>query len=880
MKTKVILLLAILMTTMVSIVPLTVLVQADGIPTGPYVDQLTFYATTDESKALGDLSAGLSDMYLWRIPSALLEKARADSNLKLVQSQGGYICILLNPAPVASSFNPFSVKAIRQAVNYLIDRDYIINVLHLGDAAPKILYFGRYDADYQYMADLAEALNSKYLYNFEKAKQLITAEMTKAGAVKDTNGIWTKGGKQVTLNPLIRSDDPVRKTVGDLLATDLEDIGFVVNRIYGDLNKAYDLVYGSDPIVGSWSFYTEGYRSSALGKYDINGMPQMYCPYYANMPGYQEPGWWQYTNATLDTWGNKYASGDFADLEERAELMRKTVTMGFEESVRLFLVDQLYTYAYNSRLPNIAYELAVGTQSPFSFFTLRDPTATGTGGTGGSMKIAQKQMYQGAYSPITSSSDVYSSNIMDLILDPGLWPDPHTGKYIPIRANYVVETAGPTGKLDVPATVETYDYINHQWTTVGSGVNATTKITYTYKLSNFHHGQPMTVADSRYALYMVLEWATKSGADDVRYDAAYAGVHATEVDTFVGVNFIGNDKVEVYTNYWFPDDSQIAGFYTSAPNFYLFPSMPWEALYTAERVVQAKNSGFSRAAANAIGKQQMDFIAPNTVALLKTSLSEIIAGNYVQDAFAGLPYFDTANRTARYTALNNWVTAHDHFLVGNGPFYLDKTDRLANQDILKAFRDPTYPYKAGDWNYLIPTNTPEISTEAPSTVVIGKAVVFNVKVNIGGFPSSAADVVYLILDSSANVILNGKATPSSVTGTFQVVLSPTDTAKFQAGGYSLKIIAYAQSIIVPRFDSKVFTALPPFEEIIGSDIATVRADLASVSSRVTGLQTTTTDIQTKVKSLEANISTLTTLLYVAMALVVIAIVAPIILRKK
>ena len=153
-------------------------------------------------------------------------------------------------------------------------------------------------------------------------------------------------------------------------------------------------------------------------------------------------------------------------------------------------------------------------------------------------------------------------------------------------------------------------------------------------------------------------------------------------------------------------------------------------------------------------------------------------------------------------------TITHHFFVSNGPFYFDKTDRVANQDIVKAFRDPTYPFKPGDWNYLVPVSAPDIVTEAPSSVVIGKDIVINVKVSVGGVPSSAADVVYLVLDSAANVVLNGRVLPTNITGTFQVTLNSTQTAKFNAGSYSLKVIAYSWSVITPRFDSRVFTLTP------------------------------------------------------------------------
>lgn len=847
--------------------------KAQAAVTGPFVDQLTFFATTDESKALGDISAGITDVYLWRVPIALRDKAKGDPNVKLVTGFGGYLSLVFNPAPTTASFNPFSLKDFRQAMNYLIDRDYIINVIHKGDASPKIFCYGRYDSDYAYVADLAEALLAKYIYNFDRANQTVTAALTAAGATKGADGKWSKDGKAITINGFIRVDDPIRRTIGDLLAADLEKLGITVNRVYGDLTKAYDVVYGSDPMEGGWHFYTEGWRAGSLSRFDTVALSQMYCPYYGYMPGWQEPTFWNYANATLDDLGQRFSGGNFTSLDDRASIMREALQIASEESVRIFIADQIEPYPYNSRLPAFAYELAVGPATPFSFYTIRDPSATGPGGTGGSLKIAQKLMYQAAYNPIRGFTDVYSVNIANIISDPGVWPNPHTGTYMPIRSAFTVDTAGPTGKLDVPADAETWDYVNHKWTTVGSGKTATSEVTYTYKLSNWHDGVPMTQADARYALYMSLEWSTQGaeGANDTRYDSEYAGVQTTWVDNFVGAKFIGNDEVEVYVNYWFPDDGQVAAFAS------IFPSYPWEVLYTAERVVMAKQAAWSKSVSKAMGIPWLDFVAPDAgLPQMKNSLDYIQANNLLPDAGknangAPLPPFDDANRTLRYSALQDWVAVHNHFLVSNGPFYFDKTDRVAGQDTLKAFRDPTYPFKPGDWNYLVPVGTPEITTEAPSTVEIGKDVVINIKSAVGGVPSSGADILYLILDSAANVVLSGRATATSVAGTFQVVLNSTQTAELSPGGYSLKIIGYSWSVITPRFDSKVFTALPPFEEIIGADIATLRTDLASVSDHVTALGSTTDDIQTTVTGLEGTVATLTTVLYVAIVLLAVII---------
>lgn len=135
----------------------------------------------------------------------------------------------------------------------------------------------------------------------------------------------------------------------------------------------------------------------------------------------------------------------------------------------------------------------------------------------------------------------------------------------------------------------------------------------------------------------------------------------------------------------------------------------------------------------------------------------------------------------------------------------------------------------------------------------------------------------MILDSAANVVLSGRGTPTSIIGTFQILLNSTQTAKFSPGGYALRVIAYSWSVLTPRFNSRVFTALPPSEEIIGALIAELTTNVASVRDTVTGLGTTTDDIQARVTGLEGTVATLTTVLYIATALIVISIIVSVLM---
>jgi hypothetical protein len=161
--------------------------------------------------------------------------------------------------------------------------------------------------------------------------------------------------------------------------------------------------------------------------------------------------------------------------------------------------------------------------------------------------------------------------------------------------------------------------------------------------------------------------------------------------------------------------------------------------------------------------------------------------------------------------------------------------------------------------------------------VIGKDAVISIKVTISGVPSSAATIIYNVFDSAANVVLSGSASPTSIIGTFEILLNSTQTSKFNAGGYSLSIIAYSDTVITPQFDSRVFTALPPFEEIIGATLAELRADVSGVSDDVVSLSATTDDISTRVSGLEGTIGVLQNILIVAVVLIAVTVAISVLL---
>ena len=114
---------------------------------GTFVDEIRFIQYLDENTALEEVRNGNLDMYYYRISSDRLEDSDSKQGLNVYESTGGYYSILLNPTD-EGRFNPFSIQEIRYSINYLVDRDLIVNELLGGFGTSMYANYGSFSAEY------------------------------------------------------------------------------------------------------------------------------------------------------------------------------------------------------------------------------------------------------------------------------------------------------------------------------------------------------------------------------------------------------------------------------------------------------------------------------------------------------------------------------------------------------------------------------------------------------------------------------------------------------------------------------------------------------------------------------------------------------------
>jgi len=769
---------------------------------GTFVDQVKFIQYLDENTALEEVRNGNLDIYFFRVSSDRIESSEAREGIQVFESTGGSYSMLVNPS-VSESFNPFSITELRFALNYLIDRNLIVNELIGGYGNTMISNYGIFSADYLSIIEELESFHFKY--NPALADEIISHELEEAGAEK-IDGYWHYNGEQIEITFFIRSDDPVRKSIGGILSSELEKIGFKVNKDFGDLNKAFVVVYGSNPADQKWHLYTEGWGSSGFAKYDSVGLAQMYSPWFSNMPGNNDPTYWNYKNDYIDSITKKIYVSDFKSAEERSSLIKQATKEGVSESVRIFLASKTDQYVANDGIDGIINALGAGVPTRFTTMNAKSED--------NSLVVGVKQIYQGAWNPVSGFSDVYSNQIWLNLYDPGVFSHPFTGKTIPIRTDWQVENFGSDEKVIVPEDAILWNIDTQSWENVGVGSKATSKITFDLTLGNWHHEEAMDMNDILHSMYFLQEWGSEPQESDNTYDSEYSPQAVQNAKTLVGIKQIDDDTVEVYVDYWHFDEAEIAAW--AAP----WSSMPWEIVAASEDAVLDGKVSFSRSGSVSKSVNWLSLIVPNDANMIKEQLVEFKEIKYIPSSLQNSEH-DWQYFEQRYDAAIEWIDENGHAVISNGPFYLDNYSPESRTITINSFDSTGYPFDAGKWEEFEQIKFPKITNvEIPNVVDLKKEL--SVRVHT----TDSSTIHYFVSNSKGETVTSGVKSVSN--GLSEIGLTDEETLQLGVGANTLKVFASSEEALRPDIYETSFlvvegqTELPtvPISEVESSSEGT------------------------------------------------------------
>ena len=763
---------------------------------GSFVETVRFIRYTDQNRALEEIKQGKIEIYYFAIPLEVVSEMMSNPSVQIYDRTAGSFGLLFNPAPSNDrdkSLNPFQIKEVRYAMNFLVNREFVVDEILKGYGSILIDPFGQYSPEYLNVIDTVESLGIGY--NPKLAEEMITDALSSRGAVKDkTTGKWLFADNPISIKILIRSDDPRRRSLGDLISSELGRIGFTVTKQYGDLNKANTIISGSNPQDFQWHVYTEAYAgTSAFVKYNSGITSQMYAPYAGNMPGGQNPAFWNYQNSSLDDVTQKISFFNFTSEAERSELVRNATRAGIQESVRIFVVQNTEPYIAESDVKGLINDFGAGITSKLSLINAQPPDLN-------LLNIGVKEIYQGAWNDVGGCVDTFCTSIYSALGDGPTFRNPYTGEVIPMRNVWTnITTTGPTERMKVASDAQTWDPSSQKWKDARDNAYALSKVDYRLLYSKWHHGIAMDRSDILYPLYFAFEWGTDQGKGDLTVDPEYTAAVKEALPLVKGVRFINDTVIESYVDQWHYDEKEIADTATA------WAGQPWEITAATERLVTEGKVAYSTGQATAKNVPWLSLIVPSHAELILGELQKMKSESFVPPPLVGI----VSNKDAieRYDAAIQWIQSHLHAVISNGPFYLDTYNPSGGIITIKAFRDPSYPFRQGYWSaYENPKLAIIEEVVAPKYLSPGEQLSARVNVTIGGKPSNDAIVDYFLSDTDGKVILSGQAEPAGNRsntplphrqGVYEFSLNNSDTSKLKLGPNSLKIFANSEEAFRP-----------------------------------------------------------------------------------
>ncbi len=873
-----------------SVVPY--LVSAEEAPYGPWVDEMRFESEANEANVFSKMQAG--DMHIYLIDYSdydLLDDIRESPVMDYKYTYGLFFELTFNPVgpefPATGKFNPFSNAKIREAINMLVDRNYIVDELMQGLGVVKLIPIVAAFPDYGRLGETAVLLEAKYRLDPDTTKQIIFQELMDMGA-ENVAGEWYYNDEPIVLKFLIRTED-ARLQIGDYVADLMEELGFQTERSYKKSAEASPIWLRGNPADGLYHIYTGGWISTVVAR-DNSGS---WAYYYTDM-GLPYPLYQAYTNNPVYyEKADRLARGDWVTWEERMQLMKDCAELAMKEAQRVFLVDQIAPFVLRNEI-SLAWDLSGGPNNPIWCTTVRIGDQIG-----GVLLCGNREVFIDAWNTQAGSNWAYDMAMIRVVTDRPIIYHPYTG--IPMNNHFesatveVVEGNPTSATSDwlnlnfVPAiNVPTdawfdWDSENKKVVTAPAGTTAKCKVTINWGdvigKVKYHDGSTVSLAD--FLLLWPLDFE-QVDPESPFYDEATVSDFKNWKAPFKGMKVVSESPlvIEYYTDFMNRETEFIVSNVLQSPgnDLWRWPTWPWQM--TAIGMLAEKNGllAFSADKSDLLDVEWMNFIGGPSLAVLSDALDEAIATNYIPFEDFGKQYVTNADAQERYQNLKDWYDEYGHFWVSTGPFYLDQADFTGHSCVLKAFRE--YRYKADRYAYLTEPPIPETTVETPEYIVPGLAASFSIDLFRAGepYPNDRIDFMkYLLIDSAGDLVTFGEA-EAVAEGEWQVEVDGTVTDGMATGSYTIKTIALSKDVAMPGKSDTPFVVIPVIthlQSVLASTEASLNSEIAALESTLASTERTVADLNATIGSIQT-----TTYAAIAVAIVAILVAAYTFMQKK
>ncbi len=666
--------------------------------------------------------------------------------------------------------NPFAHNDIRFAMQY-VDREDMIDQLLYGYGSTRYNYIDR--SEEVWKDHFVEAVEEKYAlapegdrefleWIIEGAMEEIQEEVA-FGEVRHDGDHWQyrapgEDWHDIEIIIMSRVED-WRLDLGYYFEEILQDLGFdawvdpvdsttaIPRAFFGDPDPYDDLGY---------HMYTGSWVSTQTGYYKGAGAAQMYAPWYGFVQTYGPEEHWQYDDegyddpigpservrSELNIW--KHANKTVGDLDMRSrdifegkvesesdywEEKIDTSQMGFEESLRVFLLTEFSFYLYN---PDHVLDSVVETISGYdSYFGPRTMT-TIDGTLEAGIFTGIDRPYMDNWNAYGGSADIYGDYLRKMAREHGSRMHPETGLPMEVnsywsegrdtdpwerRGNVKTDYEWIYGELEeyieIPETA--VDYIPaiqtgedewevvREWYTrdelidaglIEDGYAAVAVTIDLHEEHVWHDGTDFTIRDvmANYAR----EKELGNPAEDP-FLPRHQAQNSPWWDSIHAIEWNEDGTYTVYGDYTFPMDDKIGSYYEIFPEVHPLTYEGWDHMHGGTEIWDISDVDETYNYEIGIPDNWIHQISPtqceDLVEVLQTMIDEEYLPYYL-DADRGSPIpSDLAEVQATLESIIDFIEEYEHSYISVGPFYIKDYDTDCRSMTFERWDDYGYPFQ-------------------------------------------------------------------------------------------------------------------------------------------------------------------------------------------
>ncbi|MFP3402786.1 MAG: ABC transporter substrate-binding protein [Acidilobus sp.] len=838
--------------------------QATGQPVSTII--LKDYVGSD-TQGLADFSHGYIAFYAYAVPPYKISSLPPGAVAYEMPSP--LYDVLLNPVKYIETpsgqkvLNPFYYQSVRFAINYIVDRSYFVDDVLDGYGIPTISVYG---GEYEMLT--TSNFTDKFVnitYNPSYANETIYKTLTAHGYVY-VNGQWYyPNGQPVVIYVFVRTDSTVRYIYVTFLIKQLEDLGFQVYEVTGNLLKQITMIYSMVPNETDWNVALEAW-GIVYGYYDWFLPASLYGAQFGYLPAsdaygtawglgvnttnIQEPKLTQELNI-IDNLGLRLAESQFSTEQQYYEYVNNITYYGIISAIRISLAMGLIPTFVNSHMvTGLVPNYLLGLITPFSFLSARTPSGT--------LTIGVRHLSMGSMNPVAGWAESYSVGTAAAVFLPIIYPIPGNAFPEPVGITYKLVNLSVNATIPVPTSALMYNATSMQVVHVPPGTYAKIAVIVNFaplmQHDRFVDGQPITLADL-IEQYLIAANASLSSNSPI-FDPTASVLYSTGLQQIVGFQVINSTSIEIWgTSWWFNPVfaalGPISDFITLGN---LEPGggmMPWPLYVAMSQVVASGEAAWSSGTARRKGIDWLNLVNPTDVSHILSFLEQDNATGYIPEGLlevqqlSGVPLVNTTFAHEAYTDAINYIKTYGNAVIGEGPYML-------------------VAYQPGQYAELV--RNPYFNVSVPS-VLLSTPIIYSIHVSlplmgavpIGGTisatvygtpdgtsqttPQSGVFVIAQFVTPEGAVVAQENVT-SGTNGTATITVPSTLTP----GSYELVLWAYTPNNILMDPTKVPVTVYTPTTTTTTTSTTTTATTVTTTTSTITIPTVTTTPITTTTTS--------------------------------